>query len=209
LVSASLPSIEQVIKEDGIYDSTHYFFINYIHKMVQGFIGSLDDIESSVKLSQDKDLRKIQVQLLSNIASGFDKCKFIKDNHGMPFEDDLNSSSNPLFGSHSSAPKKIHNDQAMINQVTQMGFTRDQARRALKITGDVNTAITFILENEGGLNEIAISDEEDQAKEEEKRKKEEEERQKEIEKKKQEEAHQAKLKSLISVNDFKEFLKTL
>lgn len=45
-------------------------------------------------------------------------------------------------------------------QITSMGFDRKRARKALKLTGDVSNAVTFLLEgDEGGLNEVSDSEE--------------------------------------------------
>ena len=42
-----------------------------------------------------------------------------------------------------------------------MGFDRQSAKKALKLTGDVSNAVTFLLESgEMGLDQVAISDEE-------------------------------------------------
>ena len=44
-----------------------------------------------------------------------------------------------------------------------MGFERKLAKKALKLTGDVNNAVTFLLESgEAGLNEVSDSEEADE-----------------------------------------------
>ena len=42
-----------------------------------------------------------------------------------------------------------------------MGFDRKSAKKALKLTGDVNNAVTFLLESgELGLDQVSMSEEE-------------------------------------------------
>ena len=46
-----------------------------------------------------------------------------------------------------------------------MGFERKLAKKALKLTGDVGNAVTFLLESgEAGLNEVSDSEEEEKKK---------------------------------------------
>lgn len=66
----------------------------------------------------------MQVQVLQNIANGFEKCKFLKDQYGIPFRDELGQN-NDISISFSSAPKKIHNDATLIDQIMQIGFNRN------------------------------------------------------------------------------------
>jgi len=84
LTTAFAPTMPELIKEDGVYDSTQHFFVNYVHQMLEQFFG-LSELKERLPLYQDKDLRKVQVLLLQNIASGFEKCKFLKDEFGEPF----------------------------------------------------------------------------------------------------------------------------
>ena len=91
LTSAQYPTIEEVIRDEGVYESSQQFFGNYIANMVKAFVGSEEDFAEAMKLSQDKELRKVQVQLLQCIANGFDKCKYLKEQFGIPFDEGFGS----------------------------------------------------------------------------------------------------------------------
>ena len=57
---------------------------------------------------------------------------------------------------------KIWHDEAMISQITALGFSRKDAKKALKLSGDVNAAVTLILESGATvLEQVSVSDEED------------------------------------------------
>jgi hypothetical protein len=43
LTSATLPKMEEVIKEEGVYESTQHFFVNYVHQLMTHFYGDLQD----------------------------------------------------------------------------------------------------------------------------------------------------------------------
>jgi hypothetical protein len=53
-------------------------------------------------LYEDKNLRQVQILLLHNVASGFDKCKFLKDEHGGSARDQVKEVAKP---------KKPHHDK--------------------------------------------------------------------------------------------------
>lgn len=58
---------------------------------------------------------------------------------------------------------KFHNNEENIMSIVMMGLAdRKNARKALKLSGNLQNAITFILESgEAGLNEVEVSDEEE------------------------------------------------
>ena len=87
-----------------------------------------------------------------------------------------------------------------------MGFSRTQARKALKATGDVQNAITFLLES---TNLDGVSDSEDEKPVDEEAKAAEEAKKKleEEQKKKEDEERKARQEKVISVEDFKRFVK--
>ena len=204
LTSAFTPSMPDLIKEDGVYDSTQHFFANYVHQMLEQLFG-LKDLRASLSLYQDKDLRKIQVLLIQNIASGFEKCKFLKDEFGEPFA----GKRKPDSGRDAPGkPKKLHRDESLIEQITCMGFDRKSAKKALKLTGDVSNAVTFLLESgEAGLEQVSVSEEEDPAKAEQAKKDAEEQAKKEEEERAlKEEQQREKRDALISTADFKLYL---
>lgn len=90
--------------------------------------------------------------MLTSIATGFEKCKFLKDEHGKP-----NSSNDTAAEKKPSKPIKPHHDESLISQITGMGFDRSIAKKALKVTGDVSNAVTFLLEA-GNLDNVSDSD---------------------------------------------------
>lgn len=55
---------------------------------------------------------------------------------------------------------KPHHDENLIIQITSMGFDRSIAKKALKATGDVSNAVTFLLES---ANLDGVSDSDDPA----------------------------------------------
>lgn len=144
--------------------------------------------------------------LLKNISNSFEKCEFLKDEHGGARGD----GNRPNSGRGEPAkPKKVHRDESLIEQITCMGFDRKLAKKALKLTGDVGNAVTFLLESgEAGLNEVSDSEEEEKRKSEE-AKKEANDRQarEEEEQKKAKELKKDRREKLISVADFKEYWK--
>ena len=85
-----------------------------------------------------------------------------------------------------------------------MGFDRPIAKKALKVTGDVNNAVTFLLES-GNLDNVSDSD--DPANADAKKAAEEKQAKEEAAKKLQDEERKSRQGSLISVENFKEFLK--
>ena len=74
---------------------------------------SEDGGKEKIQLYENKDLRQVQILLLQNISTGFDKCKYIKDEFGEgPSAGDRNK---PNSGRGEAAkPKKIHHDEALI-----------------------------------------------------------------------------------------------
>ena len=109
---------------------------------------------------------------MSNISSGFEKCKYIKDEFG----DLLGSQPGAQEpGQSMTKPKKFHHNEELIATVCSMGFERTAAKKALKLTGDLANAVTFLLESgDAGLDQVSMSEEEDPAQIEEAKKKEDE-----------------------------------
>ena len=102
--------------------------------------------------------------LLQNISTGFERCKYLKDEFGDG--SGAGDRDKPNSGRGEPAkPKKIHHDETLISKITNMGFDRKLAKKALKLTGDVNNAVTFLLESgEAGLNDVSDSEEGDDKK---------------------------------------------
>jgi hypothetical protein len=89
-----------------------------------------------------------------------------------------------------------------------MGFDRVLAKKALKLTGDVGNAVTFLLESgEAGLTQVSDSEEEPEKKDEKEVKVEKENQ--EEENKKAELLKKEKKEKLISVDYFKAYLKSI
>lgn len=90
-----------------------------------------------------------------------------------------------------------------------MGFERKLAKKALKLTGDVGNAVTFLLESgEAGLAAVPDSEDEEQQKtEQDKKDQHEKQAVEEAETKAAEERKQERKAKLISVSDFKEYWK--
>ena len=114
--------------------------------MVQDLVNHGDP--QALILHEDKDLRQVQIILLEAIASGFAKCKELAGDLDEPQPGDqreaVKKKDNPR--------QKVHQNEGFIEQITNMGFSRADARRALKLTGDVSNAVTFLLESgEAGL----------------------------------------------------------
>ena len=132
----------------------------------------------------------------------------MKDEHGVPFSSKEKGKAN-AGGPEAGKRKKIYHDESLIMQITSMGFDRTLAKKALKLTGDVSNAVTFLLESgEAALAAVSDSEDEEKKKEEEEKKKEEERKAKEEEERKQAEAEKNERKAkLISVADFEVFLK--
>ena len=99
---------------------------------------------------------------------------------------------------------KPHHDESLISQITGMGFDRSIAKKALKVTGDVSNAVTFLLEA-GNLDNVSDSD--DPANADAKKAAEEKQAKEAAAKKLQDEERKSRQGSLISVENFKEFLK--
>jgi len=97
-------------------------------------------------------LRSVQVLLLQNIANGFEKCKFLKDEHGGNLRDQKLDKANK--------PKKPHHDENNIAAITAMGFDEKTAKKALKVTGDVTNAVTLLLESTFNFEGVSDSEEE-------------------------------------------------
>ena len=105
-----------LLKDAGLYDSPQHFFANYIHNLVQQLVLEGPDstnAEQQVPLYEDKNLRAVQVLLLENIANGFEKCKYLKDEHGGNLREHKEKESKP---------KKPHHDENNIAAITAMGF---------------------------------------------------------------------------------------
>jgi len=90
-----------------------------------------------------------------------------------------------------------------------MGFDRKSAKKALKLTGDVSNAVTFLLESgEAGLDQVSVSEEEDPAKAEQAKQEAEERVRKEEEARKlKEEEQRERRAALVSTAWFKGYLK--
>jgi hypothetical protein len=205
LTTAATPSMADLLKEDGLYESTQHFFANYVHQMLEQFLG-LESLKEGLALSQDKDLRKVQVLLLQNLASGFDKCKFLKDEYGEPFARNGGPDSGRAAAGR---PPKLHHDEGLIEQITSMGFDRISAKKALKLTGDVSNAVTFLLESgEAGLDQVSVSEEEDPAQAERAEKEAAEKANKEeAERKLRDQQRQERRADLVSTEAFKTYLR--
>jgi hypothetical protein len=197
-----------IIKDGGVYDSPQHFFANYIYNLVQELVLESEDgvqrAELEIPLHEDKNLREVQVKLLQSIATGFEeKCKYLKDEHGKSFGDQGPPGS---ARGEANKPKRPHHDESLISQIVNMGFERSIAKKALKATGDVSNAVTFLLESPN-LDGVSDSEEEKPVDEATKaaeaaKAKEEEERQK-----KEDEERKARQEKIISVEDFKNFVK--
>jgi len=120
---------------------------------------SLNDGKEKIQLYENKDLRQVQILLLQNISTGFERCKYLKDE----FSEGSNAADrnkNILGRGEAAKPKKVHHDESLISQITGMGFERKLAKKALKLTGDVSSAVTFLLEDNGAAL-IDVSDSEE------------------------------------------------
>ena len=211
LITSQNPSIAEIIKEAGLYDSPQHFFANYFYQLVYLIVikeqedsakeiqGEQSASEIKIELYEDKQLREVQLQLLASIATGFDKCKFLKDEHGKP-----NSSTDAVGDKKAAKPVKPHHDESLIEQITNMGFDRSIAKKALKATGDVSNAVTFLLES---ANLDGVSDSDDAANVEAKKAAEVKLAAEEEATKKADEERKTRQGNLISVDDFKQFLK--
>lgn len=76
-----------LIKDAGLYESPQHFFANYVYNMVNELVAddpTSADPSQPISLYEDKNLRQVQILLLNNISNGFEKCKFLKDEHGGP-----------------------------------------------------------------------------------------------------------------------------
>jgi hypothetical protein len=107
----------ELIKEDGLYESAQHFFMNYIHNLVQQLAQpeaseSMDSSENEdISLNENKDLKQVQILLLRNISSSFDKCEFLKDEYGEARGDGHRSNSGR---GEPAKPKKVHRDESLI-----------------------------------------------------------------------------------------------
>lgn len=162
------------------------------------------DASLKISLYENKDLRQVQIQLLQNISNGFEKCKFLKDEYGGAPGD----RNKPNSGRDGARPKKLHHNEELLGQITCMGFDRTSAKKALKLTGDVSNAVTFLLESgEAGLAEVSDSEEEERKRAEEDRLAEEARKARAEEaKRKAEELRKERQSKLIEVADFKKYL---
>ena len=163
-----------------------------------------------IELYENKDLRQVEILLLQNISTGFEKCKYLKDEFGDPANPGGDRSrAMPGGGAEPAKPKKLHHDEALLGQITGMGFDRKLAKKALKLTGDVSSAVTFLLETgEAGLAGLSDSEEDGEQNAGES-KKAGEEGTKEDEEKKAEELRNDRRSKLIGVGDFREYLKRI
>ncbi len=61
--------------------------------------------------------------LLQNISNGFEKCSFIKDilSGASSYVDGQNKE---IKAKEAAKPKKVHHDESLISQITNMGFER-------------------------------------------------------------------------------------
>jgi hypothetical protein len=142
--------------------------------------------------------------LLQSISTGFEKCKYLKDEFGGAPGD----RNRPNSGRDAGRPKKLHHNEELLGQITCMGFDRTSAKKALKLTGDVSNAVTFLLESgEAGLAEVSDSEEEERRKAEEDRLAEEARKAQEEEAtKRAEELRRERQSKLIDVAFFKKYL---
>jgi len=166
--------------------------------------------KGKIELYENKDLRALEILLLQNISTGFEKCKYLKDEHGDPANpggDRTRMMSGR--GGEPAKPKKLHHDESLLAQITAMGFDRKLAKKALKLTGDVSNAVTFLLETgEAGL--VGLSDsEEDGEQNAGESQKAGEEATKEDELKKAEELRNDRRSKLIGVGEFRDYLKSV
>ena len=161
-----------------------------------------------MELYENKDLRQVGILLLQNISTGFEKCKYLKDEFGDPANPGgAGSRMMSGRGGEAAKPKKLHHDESLIAQITAMGFDRKLAKKALKLTGDVSNAVTFLLETgEAGLAGLSDS-EEDGEQNAGDPKKAGDEGAKEDDLKKAEELRNERRSKLIGVVEFREYLK--
>lgn len=144
-----------MVRDEGLYQSTKHFLANYVSDMVQELVDHGDP--QALVLHEDKDLRQVQIILLEAIASGFGKCKELAGDLDEPLPTDPREAAKKKENTR----QKVHQNEGFIEQITSMGFSRADARRALKLTGDVSNAVTFLLESgEAGLDQVSDSEEE-------------------------------------------------
>jgi len=60
----------ELIKEDGLYESTQHFFTNYVYDLVEQLVqqeaaeSTISNAEQGIPLYENKDLRQVQILLL-------------------------------------------------------------------------------------------------------------------------------------------------
>lgn len=91
--------------------------MNYVYNLVEQLaqpeaselINSSE--EKDISLHENKDLKQVQILLLKNISSSFEKCKFLKDEYG----EARGEGNKPDSGrGEAGKSKKVHRDESLI-----------------------------------------------------------------------------------------------
>ena len=97
--------------------------------------------------------------LMSSISSRFTKCRYLSNEYA----DKINRGNAHGDPREKAKNVKPHHNQALIEQLTSMGFSAVDAKKALKLThGEVNQAVGLLLQGLDSLEKVSFSEEEDQ-----------------------------------------------
>ena len=96
----------------------------------------IEKLSLTAKLYENRDLRQIQLMLMTAISNRFSKCKHLSND----YSEKINRIPAPGEPKDKAGKAiKPHHNPALIEQLTSMGFSSVLAKKALKLTmGELN-----------------------------------------------------------------------